>query len=109
MIAAGRRRHYVTIQTVTTPADNDGGFTDTPATLFQVRAAVEPATARQLERVAAGTVIAQATHLVTVPYLAGITTKTRVLFGTRVLHVLGVSNADEASRELQLVCVEVVA
>jgi SPP1 family predicted phage head-tail adaptor len=109
MIAAGRRRHAVTLQTVTQAADNDGSFTDTPTTLACVRASIEPATARQLERVAAGTVIAQASHVVTIPYLCGVTTQTRVLFGTRILHVLGVSNADERGRELVLVCSETVA
>jgi hypothetical protein len=44
-----------------------------------------PATARDLERVVAGTVQSSATHLVTIRYLAGVTTKTRVVWDAAVV------------------------
>jgi SPP1 family predicted phage head-tail adaptor len=105
----GSLRHRVTLQTPTSAADGDGGYTDTWATLVTVWASVVPATARDLERAVAGTVQSSATHLVTIRYLAGVTTKTRVLFGTRTLQVTGVQNPEERNISLVLVCQEVVA
>lgn len=107
-IAAGRRQHLVILQNPS-PAvpDGDGSFTQTPPlTLATVRAAIERAGARQLERVTSGTVLAQATHVVTIPYVVGVTTKTSVIFGSRTFHVTDVANPDERNRELQLICIE---
>jgi head-tail adaptor len=109
MIASGRRRHLVTLQTVATAADNDASFTETPSTFAVARMAIEPATARTLERAGMGTLIAQASLVLTSPYISGVTTHMRALFGSRVLYILGVANPNEANRELILVCSEVVA
>lgn len=105
---AGSLRHRVTLQTPATAADGDGGYTDTWTALATVWASVVPATAHDLERAVAGTVQSSATHLVTIRYLAGVTTKTRVLFGTRTLQVTGVQNPDERNISLVLVCQEIV-
>lgn len=108
----GELRHLVTLDNPgTAVADGDGGFTQTFAELSPARvwAAIQPATARDLERVAAGTVLSTASHIVTMRYHAGVTTKTRITFGTRVLNVTGVSNPDERNRELVCLCAEVVA
>ena len=67
-----------------------------------------PATARDLERLAAGSVIATGTHVVRMPYHAGVTTQTVVTFNGRRLAVTGVSNPDERNRETICVCAEVV-
>lgn len=106
---AGRRLHWVTLSNPGTPtSDGDGGWTQTPVVLAQVRAAIDPAAARNLESLAAGTIISQATHVVNVPYMAGVTTETVLTFGTREFHVLGVVNPEERNRELNLMCVETV-
>lgn len=109
-IAAGRRVQSVTLQNPAEPTpDGDGGYLLTPpTTLAVVRAAITRAGARQLERITSGTVLAQATHLVTIPYIAGVTTKTSILFGSRTFHITDVNNQDERNRELQLICAEVV-
>ena len=89
--------------------DGDGGFTQTWVDLLpRAFAHVAPATARSLERVAAGSVIATATHVVTVPYRTGVTTKTRIVFEGRTLNVTSVQDRDEQHVELVLVCEEVV-
>lgn len=108
-IASGRRVHQVTLQTPAAAApDDDGSFTQTPpTTLATVRANITRAGVRQLERVTSGTVLAQATHLVTIPYIPGVTTQTNIVFGSRTFHVQDVVNPDERSRELQLICIEV--
>lgn len=80
---------------------------------------IQPATARDLERKVAGTVMATATHLVECYYLAGITTETRMTkgprnadgtlaAGSREFQVTGVTNPEERNEELILACVEVV-
>jgi len=113
MASSGRRPHLVTVQHVAGRVpDGDGGYIDdwqdnTPATWF---VEVAPASARELERVKAGTTIANASHVVNGPWRPDITTTSRiVLDGSRVLNVASVSNRDERDIDLTLVCVEVVA
>jgi SPP1 family predicted phage head-tail adaptor len=105
----GAMRHRITLQTpaAATP-DGDGGFTETWTALATVWASIVPATARDLERLVAGTVQSSATHLVTIRYLAGVTTKTRVVFGTRLFSVTGMQNPEERNISLVLVCQEIV-
>lgn len=105
---AGTLRHLITLQTPASAPDGDGGFTDTWTDLATVWASIVPATARDLERVVAGTVQSSATHLVTIRYLAGVTTKTRVVFGSRLFSVTGVQNPEERNISLVLVCQEIV-
>jgi head-tail adaptor len=113
----GQLRHRVTLTNPGTPvADGDGGYTETftalsPAT---VSAAIKPATARDLERVAGGTVMSTASHLITMRFHPGVTTETKVAWTTKdgrthTANVTGVQNTDERSIELVLTCVEVVA
>lgn len=121
---AGLLRHRITLQTPTSAPDGDGGFVNTwppdggatlatnvpasiePASLLG--AAMGPAMSKDMERVIAGTVLSSATHLVTMRYLDGVTTKTRVLFGSRVLNVTGVQNPEERNISLVLICQEIV-
>ena len=104
---AGGLRHCVTIQTPgANVPDGDGGFTQSwTALASRIPAAVAPATARDLERVVAGTVQSTASHLVTIRYLAGVTTAQRVVFhdsvGDRTFSINGVMDEDE--RHVQLV------
>lgn len=110
----GALRHRVTLQTPGDPVpDGDGGYTETWTTLgARVPASVEPATARTLERIAANTVTATATHLVTVRYLPGVTTKTRVTFHDvtdRTFSVSGTHDPEERHRVLIIECTEDVA
>ena len=107
--AIGTHRHLVTVQGAGTPvADGDGGFTTpwvnlAPATWY---CSIEPATARDLERVAAGTVISTATHIVSGRYHPGITVSTRIVDdeGT-VYEVTGVS--DPERRHVMTICTAV--
>lgn len=71
--------------------------------------AIEPATQRSLEELGAGTVLAQATHIVRGWYHPGLTTQARLLLNGRILNVVYVTNRNERGIESQLVCAEVVA
>lgn len=110
-VPAGGRPHRVTLQNPGAAVpDADSGYTQSwsdlsPAAMW---ASIKPATQRDLERVVAGTVIATASHIVTMPYHPQVTTETRVLFNGRTFSVIGVSNPEERNVELVLACVEVV-
>lgn len=117
-VRAGALNKRVTLENPSAPvSDNDGGFTTLwppsgGTTLAKVWASVQPATARDLERVVAGTVQSNASHLVTVRYIPGVTTKTRVIFhdtvGDRTFSVTGIHDPDERHISLVLACQEVV-
>lgn len=107
MMPSGRRDKLVTLQSAGTPtADVDGAPVIVYSTLATAYAAIEPAATSSLERLAAGTVISQATHTVTIPYLANVLTTSRVLLGARRFDVQSIVNPREANRELVLVVTE---
>jgi SPP1 family predicted phage head-tail adaptor len=111
MPAIGTYRHVVTLEEPTGPIDDGGGgWTEGygPLTPSTWHCSIAPATARDLENIGAGTVLAQATHVVKGRYHAGITTKTRLLFKGRTLNVVFVANVDERSIETDLVCAEMI-
>ena len=116
MTGAGARRHRVTLQIPGAAVpDGDGAYTQTWTDLAppSVFAAIAPATAKDLEHVAAGTVLSAETLIVTVPFHAGLTTKARLTWTdpvgrAHVANITGVTNPDGRCRELALVCVEVV-
>ncbi len=108
----GDLRHSIVLENPGTPSSNgDGDFTVSYAALSPspVQASIEPATARSLERMAAGSVIASATHLVSMRYHSGVTTKTRITFGSRTFNVAGVMNPEERNIWTVAMAVEVVA
>lgn len=107
----GQLRHLVTLDVPGAPvADDDGAFTQTftPLSPPTVPAEIVPATARDLERRAAGTVVSMATHVIRMRYHAGITTQTRITFRGRTFNVVGVTNLGERNLEMEVMAVEVV-
>ncbi len=112
MTSSGKRRHLVTLANPSTPVpDGDGSYTQEPVPLNPpyAYAAIVPATVRELERLMAGTVISEATDILSMPYHAQVTTQTIVTFNGRTLRVTGVMNPEERNRETICACVEVVA
>jgi head-tail adaptor len=112
MATRGQKRHLVSLDAPGAAVpDADGGFTQTQAPLDppEMYAEIQPATARDLERVTAGTVLSSASHVVTMDYHPGVTTQTRITFNGRIFSVTGVSNPDERNIETIAICVEVVA
>jgi len=92
-------------------SDGDGGWTQTWTSLSPSRwqVSIAPATARDLERVSAGTVLSTATHIVRGRYHAGVTTKSRMIFQDRTFSITGKRNIEERSKSMELLAVEVVA
>lgn len=104
---AGDRWHLLTLENPSAPiADGDSGYTQTWTALTPSRmwAEIVPATARrmQFEVAIANTVESQGSHIVTMRFHSGITTKTRLTKGPR--------NTDGSlatgSREFQVVGVQ---
>jgi SPP1 family predicted phage head-tail adaptor len=75
-----------------------------------VEGKITPASQAALERIAgaANTVIAMATHIVTIPYRSNLTTEARFIVDGRQLSVLGIFDEEERHVELELVCAEIV-
>lgn len=95
--------------------DGDGGYTEgvDPLDPPQLFARIRPASQADLERVMAGTQVTTATHLVSMPYHPGVTPKTQLLVedyprADRTFEIVHISNPDERSAELVLVCAEVL-
>jgi head-tail adaptor len=106
--AVGTHRHVVTVQGPGAPVpDGDGAFTTSWTNLVPStwRCSIEPATARDLERVAGGTVISTASHIVRGNYHPQITVATRLMFGTRAFSVVGVADPEE--RHIETICTAV--
>lgn len=108
--SVGARPHRVTVQNGGSVPDGDGGWTEGWANAVppQISVAITPATTHDLERVASGTVVANATHLVEAPYHPQITIKSRLLFNARTFNVIGIANLEERNAELVLICAELL-
>ena len=107
----GSLRHRVTLANPTTTVDLDGGYTEAwtlldPAVVW---ASIEPATPGRIERLMAGTVDANTTHIVVIRYHSGVTIRTRIVFANRTLNVVGLQNPFERNEVLYLACVEKLA
>jgi head-tail adaptor len=115
-IVIGELRQAAQLSTpgVATP-DGDGGFTQTytPLDPAEWRCAIEVASVRASERHFSGTVIAQATHILTGRFHPGITTQTRIVWvdragATHTANVLDVDDSEGAGVETVALVSEVV-
>ena len=107
----GDYRHVVTLDAPGPPvSDPDGGWTPTWQPLDPPRwyCSIEQPAARTLESLGAGSVVAQATHLLSGRHHPGITAQTRVTFQGRTLNVLWFANWEERDVLTDVVCAEVV-
>ncbi len=104
-LLAGAINRRVTIQAVTDTTDAGGGRAQTWAMLATVWARVEPLSGD--ERARAEQVAADLSHRVTVRYRDDVTPRHRLLYGSRVLKILAVRDADEKHERLELLCAEV--
>jgi SPP1 family predicted phage head-tail adaptor len=108
-MAIGDYRHVAQFQTPTTLPDGDGGVTETWVDLDPPwPVAIRPATVRDLERQAAGTVVATATHIIVGRYRGDVKVDARMLFDGREFRITGVATPMERKIELWLFAVETV-
>ena len=104
---AGSLRHLITVQTPTDTVDATGATKQTYGTLITAWAMIRPIRAK--EYIAAGQVFTEMSHLITMRYYPGVTTKCRVQFGTRYFDIMSVANTEERGETLSLICREEVA
>lgn len=104
-INPGLLRHRVEIQEANETQDNSGfPVPSWPAVFTNVKAFVEPLSGTELFE--ARQLHAEVTHRITARYLAGITPKHRIQWGTRVFDILAVLNLEERSLLLEIMAKE---
>ena len=106
--SSGRRRQFIQLKNpVGDPIPNgDGEYLQDYEVFAEHFASVDPATAQKLERFATSAPISSATHIVVIPYEAGVTTATQVFLGSRQLNVVGYADPEERHIELVMICQE---
>jgi SPP1 family predicted phage head-tail adaptor len=105
-LAAGILRHRVDVQRATQDRDDLGGVVQTWTRLVRRWAAITPLQGRELE--AARQIEARITHRITMRAVAGLGAGDRLLFGTRVFHILAPLDMEEYGLQLRYLCMEVL-
>ena len=109
-MAIGEYRHRVRFQKPTRTPDGDGGYTDAWTDLdpAEWKVSLTPASSADLERVAAGTSITAASHVVAGYFHPGVTADTRMIYRPRgasadqIFAITGVVNVD--LRSVDMIC-----
>lgn len=100
----GDMRHRVVLQQVVRTSDGGGGAAETWSTVAELWAAVRPISGD--ERVAADALSGQLTHEVWVRHRTGVTPSMRFLFGSRILDIRAVIDAEGRGYRLKCLCQE---
>jgi head-tail adaptor len=111
----GEWRNVVALEAPTPVRDGEGGYVDTwaPLTPGLWDCSIRSAGPHDLERSAAGTTAASASHVLGGRYHAGVTTQTRIRYtdpdrGERLFSVIYVENVGERGDAMTLLVTEVV-
>lgn len=97
-------KRRIQIQSVTETSDGQGGITEAWATFATVWASIEPL--KGYEKMQAMQLASPITHKVIIRYLAGVTTRHRILYDGRVFAIKEVINPSEENDFLNMQCVE---
>jgi len=103
-MTCGKRRHRIEIQTATETSPESGQVSRTWGFFAYRYASVKTATGREF--FGHDKLNAQVDHVVNVRWCDGVTGKMRVLWGTRVLNIVHVSEDDKHKNEMWLYCKE---
>ena len=103
----GMLSNRIKVQVLTQSTDSQGGYTDSWADLYTVWAAIKQLSQR--EAFYGQQMESPATHRFTMRYVSGVTTKHRILFGSRTFNITRVNNTEEANVWLEIDAVEGVA
>lgn len=103
---AGKIRHRVSIQRKTISQNSIGEGIESWSELCKRWASIEPASGSEV--VIGDQINGTVTHIVTMRYLGGLTSKDRVTFNGRNFDINGVVNTDERNIETILACREAV-
>jgi SPP1 family predicted phage head-tail adaptor len=103
---AGKLRNKIKLQANTVSLDVEGNATDSWSTAATVSGSIEALSGR--EALTNAQLNSEVTHKVTIRYYAGLTTKHRILFGSRIFSINSVINPAEKNKELIIMAVESV-
>src|SRR4051794_1805977 len=97
-------RFRLTVQSLSQTTDGQGGFTNTWADVADVWASLEPV--KGYERYQAMQTQTPVTHKIILRYRSDVTTKHRLLYGSRVFVIKELLNVGEMNRFLQIKALE---
>ena len=103
---AGKLNKRVNIQSVTETRDDSGGVVETWTTEITVWVSIESMTGKEL--FAAQELQSEITHKINMRYLTGMTTKKRILYGSRIFNILSVDMDTKQGKELVIMAKEKV-
>jgi len=101
---AGALRHQVEIQSPTRTVNDLNETVLTFSTVGTAWASLTPEPAHEITR--AGQTVTVQSFKVTTRWTAGLTTATRLKFGSRIFNVTSIVNPDERNDTLELQCLE---
>jgi SPP1 family predicted phage head-tail adaptor len=101
---AGKLRNRIELQRVTRGKNRLGESIDDWKTFSIVYASIDPIAGS--EPFIGGQTRADVTHKVTVRWVAGLTAKDRIKYGSRIFDIDAVLNPEERNEELTLLCHE---
>jgi SPP1 family predicted phage head-tail adaptor len=100
----GDMRHRVILQQIVRTSDGGGGASESWSTVAELWAAIRPISGD--ERVVADAISGQLTHEVWVRHRAGVTPAMRFLFGSHILDIRAVIDAEGRGHRLKCLCQE---
>jgi SPP1 family predicted phage head-tail adaptor len=93
-----------TITLTVESAPDAGGNAQDPIACATSYASVRALTGRELDK--AQQIAQQVSHMVTIPYTAGVTESMLVSFNSRLFRIQAIEDPDERKVELRLLCLE---
>ncbi len=103
---SGKLNKMITIQSAVETQSAIGEVTTTWQLMATVWAGITPLVGAELYRLKS--VDAKISVKVRIRYIAGISTKMRLLYGSRVLNILSIVNIREKDKEIVLMCEEIL-
>ena len=103
---AGKLRNLLEVVAPVVARQSDGGFENHPLVVGEVWGSIEPLSGG--EQVVTQATEANATHLVTIRWMQGLTPKHEIRHGGRTLGIVDIQDPTGRRRELRLMCREVV-
>lgn len=100
----GTMKHRVTLQSISRVSDGQGGYTESWTDVADLWASIEPV--KGYEKYQAMQVQTPVSHKMVIRYRSGVTTKNRILYGSRVFDIKEVLNVNEDGRFLQIKALE---
>ena len=104
---SGQLRHTIAIQEQSATSDGMGGQSlswSNVSGMATVPAAIWPVSSK--ERIESLKLELQITHKIRIRYRSGITSKNRLVFGSRIFNIISILNHDEKNIQLDLLVVE---